>query len=89
MPNNMSLDDAIQYYYNKGPLTPTCDNYKECLQLAEWLEELKERRVECRNLKIYVDQLMWERNVAIGQLESIGAQFGQKMDEFKKEGETK
>ena len=32
-------------------------------------------------------QLMWERNVAISQLESIGAQFGQKMDEFKKEGE--
>ena len=88
MQNNMSLDDAIQYYYNKDTLA-TYGNYKECLQLAEWLDELKERRVECHNLKIYVDQLMWERNVAIGQLESIGAQFGQKMDEFKKEGETK
>lgn len=86
MQNNMSLDDAIQYYYNKDPLA-TYGNYKEYLQLAEWLEELKERRVECHNLKIYVDQLMWERNVAISQLESIGAQFGQKMDEFKKEGE--
>ena len=34
--------------------------------------------------KSYVDQIRWERDIAIEQLNEIGCQFGQKMDEVKK-----
>ena len=34
--------------------------------------------------KSYAEQIRWERNVAVGQLNEIGCQFGQKMDEVKK-----
>ena len=34
--------------------------------------------------KSYAEQIRWERDVAVGQLNEIGCQFGQKMDEVKK-----
>ena len=34
--------------------------------------------------KSYADQIRWERDIAIEQLNEIGCQFGQKMDEVKK-----
>ena len=33
--------------------------------------------------KSYAEQIRWERDVAVGQLNEIGCQFGQKMDEVK------
>lgn len=38
--------------------------------------------------KSYADQIRWERDVAVGQLNEIGCQFGQKMDEVKKKLES-
>ncbi len=38
--------------------------------------------------KSYADQIRWERDIAIGQLNEIGCGFGQKMDEVKKKLET-
>ena len=38
--------------------------------------------------KSYADQIRWERDIAIEQLNEIGCQFGQKMDEVKKKLET-
>ena len=38
--------------------------------------------------KSYAEQIRWERNVAVGQLNEIGCQFGQKMDEVKEKLET-
>ena len=38
--------------------------------------------------KSYAEQIRWERNVAVGQLNEIGCQFGQKMDEVKKKLEV-
>ena len=38
--------------------------------------------------KSYVDQIRWERDIAIEQLNEIGCQFGQKMDEVKKKLEA-
>ncbi len=34
--------------------------------------------------KSYADQIRWERDIAVEQLNEIGCQFGQKMDEVKK-----
>ena len=33
--------------------------------------------------KSYAEQIRWERDVAVGQLNEIGCQFGQRMDEVK------
>ena len=33
--------------------------------------------------KSYAEQIRWERDVAVGQINEIGCQFGQKMDEVK------
>lgn len=38
--------------------------------------------------KTYADQIRWERDIAIEQLNEIGCQFGQKMDEVKKKLEA-
>ena len=38
--------------------------------------------------KSYAEQIRWERDVAVGQLNEIGCQFGQKMDEVKKKLEV-
>ncbi len=38
--------------------------------------------------KSYADQIRWERDVAIEQLNEIGCQFGQKMDEVKEKLEA-
>ena len=38
--------------------------------------------------KSYAEQIRWERDVAVGQLNEIGCQFGQKMDEVKEKLET-
>ena len=38
--------------------------------------------------KSYADQIRWERDIAIEQLNEIGCQFGQKMDEVKKKLEA-
>ena len=38
--------------------------------------------------KSYAEQIRWERDVAVGQLNEIGCQFGQKMDEVKKKLEA-
>ena len=38
--------------------------------------------------KSYAEQICWERDIAIEQLNEIGCQFGQKMDEVKKKLET-
>lgn len=38
--------------------------------------------------KSYADQIRWERDVAVEQLNEIGCQFGQKMDEVKKKLEV-
>ena len=38
--------------------------------------------------KTYADQIRWERDIAVKQLNEIGCQFGQKMDEVKKKLEA-
>lgn len=38
--------------------------------------------------KSYAEQIRWERDVAVRQLNEIGCQFGQKMDEVKKKLEV-
>mgnify|MGYP003302346752 CR=1 FL=1 len=38
--------------------------------------------------KSYAEQIRWERDVAVGQLNEIGCQFGQKMEEVKKKLEV-
>ena len=38
--------------------------------------------------KSYADQIRWERDIVVGQLNEIGCQFGQKMDEVKKKLEA-
>ena len=38
--------------------------------------------------KSYAEQIRWERDIAIEQLNEIGCQFGQKMDELKKKLEV-
>ena len=38
--------------------------------------------------KSYAEQIRWERDVAVGQLNEIGCKFGQKMDEVKKKLEV-
>ena len=38
--------------------------------------------------KSYAEQIRWERDVAVGQLNEIGCQFGQEMDEVKKKLEN-
>lgn len=38
--------------------------------------------------KSYAEQIRWERDIAVKQLNEIGCQFGQKMDEVKKKLEA-
>ena len=38
--------------------------------------------------KSYVDQIRWERDIALEQLKEIGCEFGMKMDEIKKKLES-
>lgn len=48
-------------------------------QIAEWLEELKELRIKTKTY----DQIVWERNLAIEQLEELGGLFGEKTELIK------
>lgn len=42
--HKMTLEEAIQHCYEVSKCADNCDCSKEHLQLAEWLEELQERR---------------------------------------------
>ena len=74
----MDIQEAIQHAYDKAVKMPICECSKEHLQLAQWLEEL----VDIRN-KSYskgaVEQIMWERDMAIQQLNDLGIQFGEEV----------
>lgn len=57
----------------------TLGEMKECVENQPTVEAVP---------KTYVDQIRWERDIAIEQLNEIGCQFGQKMDEVKKKLEA-
>ena len=53
-----------------------------------WLKTIAEQPTVEAVPKTYADQIRWERDVAVGQLNEIGCQFGQNMDEVKKKLEA-
>ena len=53
-----------------------------------WLKTIAEQPTVEAVPKTYADQIRWERDIAIEQLNEIGCQFGQKMDEVKKKLEA-
>lgn len=46
---------------------------EEEVQVLKWLKELK-------SLRVYTEQLRWERDMAIEQLHSLGGEFGEKTE---------
>ena len=53
-----------------------------------FLESIDEQPTVESVPKSYSDQIRWERDIAIEQLNEIGCQFGQKMDDVKKKLEA-
>ena len=61
------------------------DNDAYCRLCIDSMKELIEEQPTVEAVpKSYAEQIRWERDVAVGQLNEIGCQFGQKMDEVKK-----
>ena len=74
----MELKDAIELLEEVKVLDDSMYQYTPA-----YLEALDNVIENVRSLKHYAGQLRWERDVAIGQLNEIGIQFGEKMDSVK------
>lgn len=65
------------------------DNDAYCRMCIDSMKEIIEEQPTVEAVpKTYADQIRWERDIAIEQLNEIGCQFGQKMDEVKEKLET-
>lgn len=74
----MELKDAIELLEEVKVLDDSMYQYNPA-----YLEALDTVIEKARSLNHYAGQLKWERDVAIGQLNEIGIQFGEKMDSVK------
>jgi len=74
----------------KGQRIPEydCDNFPITLSLKEFKEIIKKQPTVEAVPVSYVNQIRWERDIAVEQLNEIGCQLGQKMDDVKKKLEA-
>ena len=74
--------DITGYLEKKAVFDMATAALKEIQQYREigTVEECREAVEKSRSLYAYIKQVLWERNIAIQQLEEIGISLGEKMD---------